>query len=153
MYFFRGIKLVFFCGVVTRGIMDDKEFLGARDQVDVDVVKVRGAMAERDVERSDMLGEPVRLFWPVCARDRDGVTAGARAPVEVEFERLVVRCREAKVDPNNDEPDTERLVDATDNRLLGRVRGSSPETTRRELTRGGTFNLPLEGPEEAERCE
>lgn len=152
MYFFRGNEPVFFCGVVTRATMDDKEFLGARDQVDVDIVEVRDAIAERDVERSDMLGEPARLFWPVCARDRDGVIAGGRATFEVEFERLSVRCREAKVDPNNDEPDTERLVDAEDIRLLGRVRGCSPETTRREVT-GGTFNLPLEGPEEAERCE
>lgn len=88
MYFFRGDELVFFCGVVTRATMDDKEFLGARDQVDVDVVEVRGAIAERDVERSDMLGEPVRLFWPVCARDRDGFNVASNKKVAVYINRI-----------------------------------------------------------------
>lgn len=135
MYVFLGCG-IFFWGVEPLGSVP-REYLGARDQVDVEVEARDGFKRETD-EVSETLGEPVRLGGFVAVRERNGVPEVRRIGLAVEPVKLVVRCREAKVEPNSenppDGPDTEREEDRLDNWLSGRLRDSvEPEITRRAL--------------------
>jgi hypothetical protein len=137
MYFFLIGGITFFCGVIALGRIDEKEFLGARDQVDVKFMELReGFIVERPSETfSDMEGELLRLFsavnWDCCARG--GRRGGG---VMLELERLAVRCLEANVEPHIEVlsgPDTDRDEEVVDKRLVERFCGSfDPDTVRRE---------------------
>lgn len=104
-------------------MIDVSEFLGARDQVDIDVVEERDGFTvdrERD-DTSEILGDPGLWVRTDCTRGRKGVIACCLAMIGVEeFDRLVVRWRDANVDPCMlSGPDTDRVDDdIVDIRLL-----------------------------------
>jgi hypothetical protein len=61
-YVFLGTGAVF-CGVEPRGRIDDNEFLGARDQLDIEVDEREWPLTEREKdEASEAVGDPLRLF-------------------------------------------------------------------------------------------
>jgi hypothetical protein len=155
MYVFLDATGAFLCGVEPRGIVDN-EGRGARDQVDIDVDEREGPRTECEyVEESEKRGDPLRLLCPVCARELKGVPEGRLTGVEVDAERLVVRCRDANVEPckeNPSGPDTDRLVDMLDIWLDGRLWSSvDPETARLGLGREGTRKRLREDEDSAER--
>lgn len=81
------------------GAMDEREFLGARDQVDIDVEERVWVRAEREYDdASEPVGEEARGCCAVCALDRMGVADVCLTGVETELERLDVRCRDANVE-------------------------------------------------------
>jgi hypothetical protein len=117
MYVFLVATEALLCGVETRGIVG-KEVRGARDHVDVDVDEREGPKMGREfADVSEKLGEPVRLPCAVCARELCDMPGGYLTGVDVDAERLVVRCRDANVDPCKEKtsgPDTDRLEDLLD---------------------------------------
>lgn len=89
---------------------DAREYLGVRDQVEVDAEEDReGLMMEREYEEaSDTLGEAVR--WEGVGKPV-GKPEGRRGGPLIEGVKLDVRCREANVDPG---PDIDRLDETFD---------------------------------------
>jgi hypothetical protein len=148
MYFFLIGGKGFFSGVVA---LD--ESLGARDQVDVEIMEARERfIAERPLETiSDMEGELLRLFSAVNRNGsaKEGRRGGGGEGLEPE--RLVVRCLEANVEPHIEAlsgPDTDRDEEVIDKRLVERLCGSfDPDRARRvaEWTGWGGASLPREG--------
>jgi hypothetical protein len=138
--------------------MEDIESLGARDQVDV-----RDGPKE-EWEFSDIAGETPRVVW-LFRRNREGACDGLRGgatggAIAVELlDKLVVRCREANVDPNNVEvfmgPDTERLLEILDTRLADRLVGSCEDVDRLDFTlgTGGASIFPFGWRDDTERLE
>lgn len=106
-YFFLGGG-AFFGGVTVFGT-GVSEYLGARDQVDVEVVEDReGLMTDREYEEaSDTLGDAVLWEGRATPEERRGGTL-------VEGVMLVVRCRDANVEPGTRGPDKERFDETFD---------------------------------------
>lgn len=92
-YFFLGGGACFL-GVTVLGT-DPSEYLGVRDQVDVEAEEDReGLMTEREYEEaSDTLGDAVR-WW-----EGTGRPDGRRGGPWVEGVKLVVRWRDENVEP------------------------------------------------------
>lgn len=133
MYFFLTGGITFFCGVIALGRIE--ESLGARDQVDVEFMEMRERFIEKRLLEtfSNMEGGLLRLFSAV--NRNGGAREGWRGGVELELERLAVRCLEANVEPHIEVlsgPDTDRDEEVVDKRLVERLCGSfDPDTDRR----------------------
>lgn len=132
----------------------ENDCLGARAQVDIDDEDRGGFFREVD-DISDGVGDTRDLVSARGLSIREGRGAG----LAIFDDRLVVRWREANVEPHTEVekagdadtigPDTERVVstDAMDNLLDDRRKASDePETTRREGGCLGVRNLPLADP-------